>query len=333
MVLQRKIAFYVLLALGLASCNKEFGPQSVSGNIVVPDSSLAIIVNEGNFQWGNASLGQFDPDNSTYQDGIFRSANDRFLGDVIQEAHQIRDHFYLVMNGSNELLICDRNWQQLKSVAGLGAPKNLWFWNQSLWMTDLFQPQLQQLDLNGNLIATFDLSQSPSQILHWQDQLIIAFPKKLQRLNSTSNKFEDLSQFNNELEAILELDQGLVLAFDNARIEYWASPDSARELISTKSILPNALSADPSTNSFFSFDGDSLYAHARDWSYEASALLALKTENYYGLDFHPETNSLYLFDAKSYVQPHRVLRIDASTGTILDDFSAGALPNGLVKRW
>jgi len=331
--LGKRLILILGITMSLGACQEEFGPQSVNGAEVVPDSTLAIIVNEGNFQWGNASLGQFNPEDGIYQDGIFRQANAQPLGDVIQEAHKIGDRYYLVMNGSNELVICNTDWTELKSSPGLGAPKNLWFWQGSLWMSDLYKPRLQEFDLDGSLIANKSLGRIPSFLCHWHNQLILVYPSQLESFAAPNVAPQELMRFNNQVKAILNFQESLFIALDNGVLYSWSHPDSSLSFVDSVSILDGALSSASGQKGFFSYDGDSLYHHQKSNNFKSKSLININCENFYGLDFHSESNSLYLFDARAFVAPHKVWRIDTDNAQVLNEFEAGALPKGLLRKW
>ena len=331
--LGKRLILLMLMLISLGACQKEFGPQSVNGSEVVPDSTLAIIVNEGNFQWGNASLGQFDPEEGIYQDGLFRQANAQPLGDVIQEAHKIGDRYYLVMNGSNELVICNADWTELKSSPGLGAPKNLWFWQGSLWMSDLYKPKLQELDLDGNLIAHKNLNGIPNSLCSWRNQLLLVYPSQVESIVAPNAVPQELIRFNDNVRAVLNYQENLFIALDNGVLYSWSHPDSSLSFVDSVKILDGALCSAGGQNGFFSYDGDSLYHHQKTNHFKAKGIVRLNCENFYGLDFHAESKSLYLFDARAFVAPHKVWRINPFNAQVLNEFEASALPNGLLRKW
>jgi hypothetical protein len=315
----------------LSACHKDLGPQSVTGKQVVPDSNAVIIVNEGNFQWGNASLGQYNPDLNLYEDGLFREANAEALGDVLQEAHKIGDRYYLVMNGSNELIICDSEWEVQKRVAGQSAPYRLYFWQGKICLSDYYQSKLWILDLEGNLQSEISLSGAPQALLSWQGDLVLSHQRKLEFLESANGSAASLASFNSDIQAVLTYEDQLFIALADDRLLQWEHPDSNLKVVDTLDILASALR--PGSNGFYSYDGDSIYRHQAALNFRGQAICAIATDNFYGLDWEEKSDALFLFDAKQYVAPHQVWRIDAQNGEVLNEFEAGALPNGLLKDW
>lgn len=314
-----------------AACHKDLGPQAVNGQQVVPDSNAVIIVNEGNFQWANASIGRYNPDLDLYQDGLFLEANGQVLGDVIQEAHKIGGRYYLVMNGSNELIICSSDWKIEKRIAGQSAPYRLWFWEDQICLSDYYQSKLWILDLDGNLKSEIPLSGAPKTLLDWQGNLIMAHQRKLEILKAGHSTTQNLLNLSTDLQALVSVEEQLFLALADGRIMRWAHPDSSLQSVDSLAVLSDALVT--AGNGFYSYTGDSIFRHTAANQFKGQGLCAIATENYYGLDWNAASHTLYLFDARQYVQPHRVSRIDGASGDLLNDFEAGALPNGLLKDW
>ncbi len=333
MELGKKVIYIVLLGILLSSCHDELGPQGINGGALRPDTTAAIIVNEGNFQWGNASIGQFDPERSEYQDGLFRRANNAPLGDVIQEAHRIEERYYLVINGSNKLLFCNADWEQIQEVEGKSAPRNLVFWQQGIVLSDLFQPVLMSWDLAGNPGPEYQTDGTAFGLEVWKDLLIIAHRRQLQFLANPNESPAQLKTFSRDLENLERFNDQLVLTFSNGEIGLWEDPDSNIMVIDTLQILSGGIIGLSKENRFFTYDGSFIYEHRSEQGFKGIPRLAISCENFYGLDYHQGSNSLYLFDALTFVQPHRVRRIELNAFQVVDDFEAGALPNGLLKEW
>lgn len=329
----RELIILAVLSLVLNACHKELGPQAINGSTVLPDSNAVVIVNEGNFQWGNASIGLYHPDLNQYQDGLYRAANGKALGDVLQEVHKIGDRYYLVLNGSNELVICEQNWQELYRKSGQQAPYRLHYWQGGIWLSDLYQTRIQELDLDGQLQQERTLSAAPKQLLIWQEMLIIQHQRKLEKLSETKGSIENLWQSNHDIKAVLNHQNQLFIALSNGTLWSWADPDSNLSFVDSLNLVEGGLCEGIAKQGFYAYDGDSIYWHSPAQNFKAKGLCQLNCENFYGLAFHAPTKSLFLFDALNYVQPHRVWQIDGQTGRVFQEFSAGALPNGILKNW
>jgi len=317
----------------LWACHDELGPQAIDGSVVNPDSTAVVIVNEGNFQWGNASIGQFKPSENSYTDGLYRSANDQALGDVLQEAHRFGDQHFLVMNGSNELLICDASWREESRISMAGAPHRLWFWENSLWITDLFSREIRQLDYQGQKIQSWQSKQSSIEICVWQDRLLFVQEGGIEALNSSRDSLFELLSTSRKIQDVLSMNNHLYLLYQNGDLEYWEHPDSSRQLLENHPLSGQSLIVNHDAQSFYSYDGSEIRWHKLASNFRGESWLKLETQNFYGLSLDPSGESLWLFDAQNFVAPHRVLQIDLATKSILHDFEAGALPKGLERIW
>ena len=103
----RKIFFLlnacVFLVSLLVSCKKETPPDD--NDIDITTSHGVFIVNEGNFQWSNASITYYNFSNNDYKEDIFKDVNNRPLGDVAQSVCIYNGKAYIVVNNSNKIEI------------------------------------------------------------------------------------------------------------------------------------------------------------------------------------------------------------------------------------
>ena len=97
-----------LLATVLFSCKPD--------TPVVPDNpdtegfgSGVLVLNEGNFQFSNASLSFYDSEADTVYNNIFYKANNAPLGDVAQSMALVDGKLYIVVNNSNYIYKVDAN--------------------------------------------------------------------------------------------------------------------------------------------------------------------------------------------------------------------------------
>ena len=101
-----------LFLLTFSSCKKEeFGPQckNCEENAITPSiQNDVIIVNEGNFGFGNATLTLYNSTNRNIHHGIFQQVNNYPLGDVAQSAYYFNEKIVVVVNNSNKIEIIDK---------------------------------------------------------------------------------------------------------------------------------------------------------------------------------------------------------------------------------
>lgn len=114
----------VVLLGGISiGCNKTEPLQPGPGTLDRGTYQL-LIGNEGGFTYGNASLQVYDPGNEQLQEDVFQTANQRPLGDVLQDVRLIGDRLYVVLNNSNRVEVIDTSdFKVIGSITGLTSPR------------------------------------------------------------------------------------------------------------------------------------------------------------------------------------------------------------------
>ena len=98
---------YLNFLLPAATIAAFFSGCEKTGNPSAPDMSNGIyVVNEGTFMTNNGSITYFNPETGEIVNGVFETANNRPLGDVVQSFSVVGDTCgYIVVNGSAKLEI------------------------------------------------------------------------------------------------------------------------------------------------------------------------------------------------------------------------------------
>lgn len=128
-----------LLFLAVASCMDydpfDKKPFNVNGNVL-------FITNEGNFQYGNASLSYYDMETRKVENDVFFRANGRKLGDVAQSMSIYDGNAYIVVNNSGVVFVVDpRTLEVLGGINNLTSPRYVHFVsNTKAYITDLYAP-------------------------------------------------------------------------------------------------------------------------------------------------------------------------------------------------
>lgn len=89
-------------ALVAVSCDKDDDGSDDDGNDAVVENGFYIL-NEGGFGNGNASLDEYDSEESMLFSSVFKAANGYNLGDVAQSINEINNQIFLVINNSNKV--------------------------------------------------------------------------------------------------------------------------------------------------------------------------------------------------------------------------------------
>ena len=122
------IAYTMLLALLAASCMTwDYGPEEDFTSSVGHDARLLILC-EGNFQYGNASLSVYTPATHSVENNVFLRANAMKLGDVAQSITLQGDTAWIVVNNSHAIFAIDATtYRELGRIENLPSPRHIHF--------------------------------------------------------------------------------------------------------------------------------------------------------------------------------------------------------------
>ncbi len=110
-MLNAKRLLYPLCSLALWGCTQKVHYQNQ-----VPHNIRAIVINEGVFPNGTASITLLQTDGNVTQD-IFRGVNNRPLGDVAQSITAINDLYYIpVNNGTKVEVVNQKTFQSVETM-------------------------------------------------------------------------------------------------------------------------------------------------------------------------------------------------------------------------
>jgi hypothetical protein len=138
------ICLFGLSAL-LSACKNE---NDKDGNIL---AGSVLILNQGAFTQGNASITRYNPATRTVESDVFFRRNGRPLGDVLQSATRIGNELYLVVNNSRKIEVVDAETIALRRTIALPSsvsPRYLAASDASTaWVTSLFSDYIYKINL------------------------------------------------------------------------------------------------------------------------------------------------------------------------------------------
>ncbi len=143
--------FYVLLIPLLAACSgtdDNTGEEDFS-----PTAQGVFILNEGNFNSGNSTLSYYDPERKTVENGIFRRANDRKLGDTGQSMTLHRGTLFIAMENSGIVWGMDAGTFRVTKQLTAGQTEHMInprfvhiVSDEKAYISDLFAPYITVVD-------------------------------------------------------------------------------------------------------------------------------------------------------------------------------------------
>ena len=132
----------LLCGLLLAGCMKwDYGDTVEDFNAT---GAGLFITNEGNFQYGNASLSYYDPETKQVQNEIFFRANGMKLGDVAQSMIIHDNKGWVVVNNSHVIFAIDLNtFKEVGRIENLTSPRYIHFLSdEKAYVTQLWDNRI-----------------------------------------------------------------------------------------------------------------------------------------------------------------------------------------------
>src|SRR5688572_10749977 len=145
----------ILIAFGIffAACVKD-KPVVADGGDVNISGPRIFILNEGNFGTGNSSLSLYDEKTGDLVEDIYKEVNTENLGDVLQSMALSDRKYYLVVNHSGKIVVCDKQLKKLAQITGLASPRYfLAIDRNKAYVSDYLANKIHILDLRSNVVS------------------------------------------------------------------------------------------------------------------------------------------------------------------------------------
>lgn len=334
------IILNAVLLLGSCSVD-EIGPQLVGQNNDTPayQPGRVVIINEGNFGRGNASLDLYQPASKELRPSVYRQANEGLpLGDVAQDLQGHQAQLWCVLNNSGSIKILDSaNFELLDVVEGLNSPQYLKFNGLYAFATDLYQAKLWKIALqNIDQVESIALPRPASDIAVLKNQLFLAAGKDLLRIGASGDRVEKTWRHPAPVKALCMLNDSAMVYFSQDssavsalyQIPQHGEPALLHRLPGISN--PHFLQNRPGEQAVFFIANDQVYRLATS-NGQLESIYPLNGRNIYGMEVDPRNGDIYLADALDFNQNAEILRLDAE-GQLLDAFKAGFISNGFFFR-
>ena len=101
-----KIYYFIFILLLVCSCVKDKPQELVKTAVSVNAESKVLVVNEGNYGWGVGTISLYDPTSGVVIDKYDQQQNGgSTLGNVCQSITKFNNHYYIVINNSNKIVV------------------------------------------------------------------------------------------------------------------------------------------------------------------------------------------------------------------------------------
>jgi hypothetical protein len=335
----------VALLLVISGCHKDKPeePANTGGGVVVGHG--VYITNEGNFQWGNASVSYYDPASGDVTEDLYENANGSGIGDVCQSMCLHGGKAYIVVNNSGKVEVVDPNsFISAATITGFTSPRYLLpVGGNKAYVSELYGGQLRVVDLAANSISGSIPCAGATQ------EMVLAQGKAF--ITNESRKYVYVVDTATDLitDSVL-VGQGGNSIVKDIHGKVWVAcsggagtPPAIVRIDPQDATLEASFTYPGAANAPWRLringGGDTLY-FLKDGVYRmpitasaapSSAFIPADGRNLYSLGVDPLTGTIYLGDAVDYVQ-HGVVYRYRPDGSAVGSFQAGIIPGSFCFR-
>jgi hypothetical protein len=272
-------------------------------------------------------------------ENYYKSQNNSEVGNIAQSLSYINGNYYLVVNNSGKVIVCDKQFKKIGQITGLTSPRYiLQVSNQKAYVSDLYANAISVVNLNTNVktssIACF--GKAEKMILIYNTAFVTNSDKEYVYVINTVTDFKTDSVFVGKNASSLVLDKDdKVWVLANGASNTQGKLTRINPITFQIELVLDFKSVDSPTNLCLNktkdtlyFLNDGIYQMPVTWhSLPQSSLIPKGNRNFYALGINPNDYSIYAADALDYVQRSNIYIFDtrANQKTI---FKAGLISNG-----
>lgn len=342
--MNKYILICFMLLLGLA-CKKDNPPPA---KVLIPDrmdSLSVLVINEGNFQFGNASLTLINTNSGTVQEDLFKATNARPLGDVAQSACEYNNNIYIVVNNSGKIEVINKSdFKWLATIHGLTSPRYMLPVTESkAYVTDLYANKMAILDLKTNQVSGYITCKG------WTEELL-QVGNEVWVTNKTSDYVYVIDIASDKCTDSVKVNYASNSIVKDKDNHLWIMCWGDKQ----KNSLPALLCINPSSRTIlktFTFDDNSFKPEKLEINKTMDTLYFINTHIYsmpvessslpkeylinasgtviYNMNIDNSVGNIYFTNAKDYVQKGEVYCYSKG-GQLLHTYSTGIIPGEML---
>jgi DNA-binding beta-propeller fold protein YncE len=326
--------------LFFSSCVKD-KPELTPSVSVNPDNSAKVyIINEGNFGSGNSSLSRYQPDSLKVLEDIYKTQNNQSLGDVAQSMKRIKDKYYIVVNNSGKIVICDLNFNKTGLITNLTSPR---------FIVQVNDTKAYVSDYKANALHIIDLSSGTKTgsvvCKGWTEEMLLVnnkvyvcnlSKKYLYVIDATKDQISDSILVGSNANGIVLDKDGKIWVLSSGDATFGPGRLSRINPVNNtlEAVLPFAAGQSPfrlcingKKDSLYFLDNNVYRLSVYSAGLPKEAFVIAGTKNFYGLGIDPVNSDCYLSDALDYVQRSQI-SVYKLNGELKTQFKAGINSNG-----
>lgn len=315
------------------------------------------ILNEGNFQYGNATLSYYDPASGEVLNEVFLKANGMKLGDVAQSMTMYGGKGWIVVNNSHVIFAIDPDtFREVGRIDNLTSPRHIFFVDEEkayvsqIWDNRIFIVNPKEYKVTGYIQVPGMEMESGST-----EQMVMAGGYVYCTCWSNQNRIIKIDTATDEVVGSLTLGvQPRSIAIDSDGI-LWTLTDGGyegspygyeppalysirpgdltveREFTFRLGDSPRCLETNGGADTIYWINGGVWRMDTGAERLPVSPFLPDRDTKYYGLTVNPVSGDVYVADAIDYQQQGMVYRYSAQ-GVLEDEFYVGVTPGAFCWK-
>jgi YVTN family beta-propeller protein len=346
------VSLFIIVAA--FSCSKN--PVREETTIVTPPpvntsyQNGIFVVNEGNYNWGNASITFINTQDTTVEQDVFKNHNDRSLGDVAESMLAFNGQGFILVNNSNKIEVVSlKDFSSVKSMTGFNSPRFLAVVDSSKAYVTNMRTDISVIDLPtltvtktintgcwtesilkyDNLIYVTAIGMMTEPSSHRNARILIIDTKLDQIVDSIKTGKEPMGMVMDKKDKIWVLCTG---GYDQFEPPTLIRIDPSLRIIDKvftfpgTSATPSRLCINSNKDTLYFLNNGIYQMPVVSSSIPSSPFIPAGQHLFYGLGIQPSNGNIFVSDAKDYVQNGVVYQYNQVTGSLLNTFPAGRIP-------
>lgn len=309
------------------------------------------IVNEGNFQYGNASLSFYDPATNSVQNEVFMRANGFKLGDVAQSITMFGGRAWVVVNNSHVVFAINPDtFREVGRITNLTSPRYIHFVSdEKAYISQLYDNRItivnpRTYSVTGYIeVPGMDMETGSTEMFVTSGGYVYcncwSYQTKILKIDPVTDTVVDVLEVGVQPNSLTVDKYGRLWCisdggFDGNPTGYeqprlYCIGTNPFQVLRQWQLPLSDVSSEIQTNGA----GDTVYWINKDiWSMSVDSprlpekpLVECTDTRFYGLTVDPDGGDIYVADAIDYQQQGMVLRFGAD-GVKKDEFYVGVTP-------
>jgi len=338
MTIKKLTLIALSIAFTFASCSSD--DDTVAPQPLGDYEDGILVLHEGNFFGGNASVSYVSNNFQTVENNVFSSVNSTSLGDTAQSITFNGNLAYIILNVSNTIEVVNRyTFESVATITGFSSPRYMAISNGKGYVSNWgeFTPSdddyIAVIDLSTNsIIDTISSSYLPNEVIAVGNKVYVATGiygngNELNVINTQTDELEGNITVGNSPDSFqLDSDGDLWVLSSENLIEIDTDTDSILQTIDLGSTItfPSDLNFD--NGNFYVYAGGSVYKMSETATTFPTAS-EISGVNFYGMSVR--NGFLYGLDAGDFVSNGELQIFDLNTNTEEESFTLNIIPSAV----